>query len=180
MDTLLVELDQEHPGFRDLHYRKRRDAIARIAMEHRAGDPVPDAPYTEEEHAVWRTICENLGPIHERRVCREMNAVQSALSLDQIRIPQLREVNRALAAVGPFAMEPVAGLVTPRIFLERLGQGIFLSTQYIRHHSRPLYTPEPDVVHELIGHAAALTHPRIAELSLAFGRDSQRYSNTRK
>ena len=38
MDALLVDLDQEHPGFRDLHYRKRRDAIARIAIEHEAGE----------------------------------------------------------------------------------------------------------------------------------------------
>ena len=67
-------------------------------------------------------------------------------------------------------MEPVAGLVTPRIFMEHLGRRIFLSTQYIRHHSRPFYTPEPDVVHELVGHAASLLHPGICALSQAFGR----------
>jgi len=66
-------------------------------------------------------------------------------------------------------MEPVAGLVTTRTFMRYLGERVFLSTQYIRHHSRPLYTPEPDVVHELIGHAATLVHPGIAEVNRLLG-----------
>ena len=56
-------------------------------------------------------------------------------------------------------MLPVAGLVSGRMFLGMMGKGVFLSTQYMRHHSVPLYTPEPDVVHELVGHAASLFHP---------------------
>ena len=50
-----------------------------------------------------------------------------------------------------------------------MGKGAFLSTQYMRHHSVPLYTPEPDVVHELVGHAASLFHPGIVRLSRLFG-----------
>ena len=46
---------------------------------------------------------------------------------------------------------------------------MFLSTQYIRHHSKPFYTPEPDVVHELVGHAATLVHPGIAEVNRLLG-----------
>ena len=46
----LVELDRDHPGFRDDVYRSRRNTIARIALDYRTGDPVPDAPYSEEEH----------------------------------------------------------------------------------------------------------------------------------
>ena len=47
---------------------------------------------------------------------------------------------------------------------------MFLSTQYMRHHSRPLYTPEPDVVHELVGHAATFASPEFVALNRAFGR----------
>ena len=86
------------------------------------------------------------------------------------RIPQLAEVSARVERLSGFRLEPVAGLVEPRVFLENLADGVFLCTQYIRHHSAPLYTPEPDVVHELIGHGVTLASPRLAELNRMFGR----------
>jgi len=99
------------------------------------------------------------------------------MALSRSHIPQLAWVNSVLAPVSGFAMVPAAGLATPRTFLEELADSRFLSTQYIRHHSRPLYTPEPDVVHELVGHAASLTQPAIVSLSRAFGRAAKRASD---
>ena len=169
MQRRLVQLDKDHPGFRDEHYRQRRDFIARIAHEHHTGQPVPQAPYTEDEHGVWRHILNTLAPLHHELVCRELNAVQNTMQLNRSEIPQLAQINRTLEASTGFRMEPVAGLVTAKVFLECLADKVFLSTQYIRHHSRPMYTPEPDVVHELVGHAASLLHPDIVALCVAFG-----------
>jgi phenylalanine-4-hydroxylase len=39
----------------------------------------------------------------------------------------------------------------------------------MRHHSRPLYTPEPDVIHELIGHATSFFDEDFVRLSRLFG-----------
>jgi phenylalanine-4-hydroxylase len=89
--------------------------------------------------------------------------------LPRDRVPQLREVNARLEETTGFRMLPVAGLIDPRTFLDFLGRGIFLATQYMRHHSRPLYTPEPDVIHELVGHAATLMDPAFCALNRAFG-----------
>jgi phenylalanine-4-hydroxylase len=165
----IVQLDPDHPGFRDYKYRARRNAIADIAMTYRPGSPIPAAPYTELEHGVWKTIWQALGPAHCEHACAEYLDCLDQLAFDADRIPQLDEVSQKVEAISGFRLEPVAGLVEPRIFLESLARGVFLSTQYIRHHSTPLYTPEPDVAHEIIGHAVTLASTRLAELNRLFG-----------
>lgn len=165
----IVQLDPDHPGFRDKEYRARRNQIAQIAMTYQPGSPIPTAPYTDLEHGVWRTIMEALGPTHREHACAEYLACLERLEFDSDRIPQLDEVSRKVEAISGFRLEPVAGLVAPRVFLESLARGVFLSTQYIRHHSTPLYTPEPDVAHEIIGHAVTLASTRFAELNRLFG-----------
>ena len=173
-DLHLVPLDADHPGFRDREYRRRRDAIARIALEHRPGDPVPRAPYTADEQAVWTTIWRRLGPLHLERACRELNELQASLNLGGGPIAQLADLNAFIEPRTGYRMEPVAGLVSAREFFLALGRGVFLSTQYIRHASRPFYTPEPDIVHEAVGHAATLADPRIAGVNRAFGAAAER------
>ncbi|MBA2731402.1 MAG: phenylalanine 4-monooxygenase [Acidobacteria bacterium] len=165
----VVQLDPEHPGFRDVDYRARRNRIARIALDYRPGTPAPDAPYTPEEHEVWQLVRDALEPAHREHACAQYLECVEALGLPRDRIPQLRELSAKVQSVSGFRLEPVAGLVEPRVFLESLAGGVFLSTQYIRHHSTPFYTPEPDVVHEVLGHAVTLAGERFAELNRLVG-----------
>lgn len=169
VELRIVDLDPDHPGFRDREYRARRNAIADIAMSYKPGQAIPHAPYTEQEHHVWQTIWTALGPAHREHACAEYLDCLAKLDFGADRIPQLDEVSQKVEAISGFRLEPVAGLVEPRVFLESLARGVFLCTQYIRHHSTPLYTPEPDVVHEIIGHAVTLASPRFAELNRLFG-----------
>jgi phenylalanine-4-hydroxylase len=170
----IVQLDPDHPGFRDAEYRRRRNQIAQIALKYHPRDPIPDAPYTQEEHQVWATIWKALKPAHQAHACAEYRECLTKLNFEPDRIPQLREVNEKVQAISGFRLEPVAGLVQPRVFLENLADGVFLCTQYIRHHSTPLYTPEPDVVHEIIGHGVTLASERLAELNRLFGKAVKR------
>ena len=170
----LVALDADHPGFHDEVYRRRRNEIARTAVEYDGDGPVPDVAYTDDEHEVWREVWRNLSPLHERYACDEYLAVSDRVALPRTRIPQLAEVNAAIEPLHGFRMHPVAGLVSAGAFLTRLHERVFLSTQYMRHHSVPLYTPEPDVVHELIGHAATFGDERFVALNRAFGEATMR------
>jgi phenylalanine-4-hydroxylase len=173
----IVQLDQNHPGFRDPEYRARRNHIAQQALRWRPGDAVPDVQYTDTEQGVWRTVWEHLAPLHHKHASGEYKICSERVSFSRQLIPQLREVNQKLATSPTgFQMVPVAGLVTSRAFLGNLRFDQFLSTQYIRHHTVPLYTPEPDIVHELVGHAATLADPGFAELNRAFGNAAERVS----
>jgi phenylalanine-4-hydroxylase len=167
--SAIVELDPDHPGFRDPAYRERRNAIAQLALDHVPGSPLPEVDYTDNDHEVWRKVWESLDGAHEKYACREYLERGKLLELPKDRIPQLHEVSEKTQKLSGFRLEPVAGLVHPRVFLSNLGDGVFLSTQYIRHHSVPLYTPEPDVVHELIGHAAMLASEKFVRLTRAIG-----------
>jgi phenylalanine-4-hydroxylase len=170
----LVELDPDHPGFRDSDYRERRNRIARIALDYKPGRPIPQAPYTDDENRLWQVIIDAIAPRHASYACAEYLECLQRLELPRERIPQLSEISTRVEAVSGFRLEPVAGLVEPRVFLESLADGVFLCTQYIRHHSTPFYTPEPDVVHELLGHAVTLASERLAELNRLVGKAVRR------
>lgn len=166
----LVELDPDHPGFRDPIYRSRRMHIAQLAMQYREPAPVPEVEYTDAEQQVWRMVWKGLEPLHDRKAARQYREAFEQIPINREIVPQLHEVNGLLGKYSGFRMLPVGGLVSSRTFQGQLSRDVFLSTQYMRHSSVPFYTPEPDIVHELVGHAATLAHPQYMRLNRAFGR----------
>lgn len=169
-----IELPSDHPGFSDPEYRTRRDHIAKVGANYRRGETIPDVPYTPEEDEVWRVVSRELAVKHRKYACEAYLEGAAALTLPADRVPQLREVDDRVFALSGFHIEPVPGLVPTRQFYGALAQRTFLSTQYIRHHSVPFYTPEPDIVHEIIGHANMLANPVLADLYEAAGHASVR------
>ena len=164
-----VHLSDEHPGVHDPDYRARRNAIAARALAHRPGEPAPHIDYTDDEQQVWQIVSTELSRKHRRLAATEVLTGAQRLALPTDHIPQLDEVSAALLPLSGFRYVPAAGLVPLREFFGSFADRTFHATQYLRHHSAPLYTPEPDAIHEIIGHANQLASPRFAAVYAAAG-----------
>ncbi len=163
------ELHLDHPGANDAEYRKRRDYIAGLSKNFRETGEITDVDYSPREQRVWRYVAEELEEIQQRRASPFYLRAKKDLGISNEHIPQLSEMNRRLKELTGFRLAPIEGLVETRGFLSWLSFRVMLSTQYIRHHSQPAYTPEPDIVHEAIGHIPMFTNPNFADFSQFIG-----------
>jgi len=168
-----IDIPSDHPGFHDPEYRKRRDFIAKVAEDYVMGDELPFIDYTKEETDCWGFIYGRLSPMYKNYACPEFNEVITKMEkfceFSLQKVPQLKNISDFLSEETGWALKPACGLLTQREFLNSLAFKVFHCTQYMRHHSDPFYTPEPDVSHEVIGHAPMFANPEFAELSQVIG-----------
>ncbi|CAI7785392.1 unnamed protein product [Closterium sp. NIES-53] len=167
-----AELAPDHPGYHDEEYKRRRAHIADIAKLHQVGTPIPRVQYSDAETAVWRTVLTALEQLYPTHACSTFLRALPLFAFSPHAIPQLEDVSAVLHAHSGWCIRPVAGLLHPRDFLNGLAFKYFHSTQYIRHESQPMYTPEPDVCHELLGHVPMLADPAFSALAHAIGQAS--------
>eukprot|EP00958_Prasinococcus_capsulatus_P003787 scaffold346_cov387-Prasinococcus_capsulatus_cf.AAC.30 len=164
-----ANLAEDHPGYLDPAYKARRQYIADLARQHEAGGAIADVDYSPEETAVWtQTYCK-LRPLLEKHACREYLHLLDQCNFVEDQVPQLQDMADIMHQATGWTIRPTAGLLSPRSFLNGLAFKTFHSTQYIRHPSQPGYTPEPDVVHELLGHVPMLTNQHFADMMQCIG-----------
>lgn len=92
------------------------------------------------------------------------------------KIPQLGELSEYLQRKTGFTIKPTHGILSQREFLNAFAFKIFCSTQYLRNVKNPDYTPEPDIVHEILGHIPMFADPQVA-VSFSISRNSLKRSD---
>ncbi|XP_063969843.1 protein henna-like [Lytechinus pictus] len=168
-----VDLQSDHPGFSDPVYRRRRNEIADMAYEYRHGDRIPRVSYTTSEKETWTKVFTKLCELYKDCACQEFVNNFSLLIENSIyqpdSVPQLEDVSNYLKERTGFTLRPGGGHLTARDYFAGLAFRVHHSTQYMRHHARPMYTPEPDVCHELLGHVPLYADPEFAQFAQEIG-----------
>ena len=166
----IEELHLDHPGASDEEYRTRRDYIASLSKKFRETGVITDVDYNGR------------GARHLAARCGAARRTASKARVAVLSACKTRSRNFERADSAAFGNEPAAerdygfSARTDRRAWSKRGLSLvglswrtMLSTQYIRHHSRPEYTPEPDIVHEAIGHIPMFTNPNFADYSQFIG-----------
>jgi phenylalanine-4-hydroxylase len=166
-----LELEPGHPGLGDELYVQRRKDLFALCRRHRLerlGPPLID--YTSEETRIWREVSPKLNELHVRHACRIYLAAKRDLAINQDEIPQLRILSERVQRETNIHLVPAEGALPYRTFSQYIGARGFPVTQFIRHGSHPEFTPEPDMIHDCLGHVPPLMNHDYAELLSLIGK----------
>ncbi len=135
---------------------------------------IPDANgiihYTEDEHAVWHELITRQLQIIQNRACPEFIEGLEILDLPHDRIPQPAEVSEKLLQRTGWRVEPVPALINFDRFFSLLAEKRFPAASFIRSREEMEYLQEPDIFHEIFGHATMLTHQAFADFTENYGK----------
>jgi phenylalanine-4-hydroxylase len=170
-DATELELEPGHPGLGDEEYIRRRKQLFALCRKHRVerlGPPLID--YTAEETRIWRGVSPELDELHQKYASEIYLKAKRDLAITPAEIPQLRYLSQRLERETNMHLVPAEGALPYRTFYEYIADRGFPVTQFIRHGSHPEFTPEPDMIHDCLGHVPPLMNRDYAELLTLIGK----------
>jgi phenylalanine-4-hydroxylase len=166
-----LELEPGHPGLGDEGYIRRRKELFALCRRHRLeglGPPIID--YTPEETRIWREVSPKLDELHVQYASRVYLEGKRELAITREVIPQLRHLSDRLRQKTDMHLVPAEGALPYRTFYQYIAGRGFPVTQFIRHGSHPEFTPEPDMIHDCLGHVPPQMNRDYAELLTLIGK----------
>jgi phenylalanine-4-hydroxylase len=170
-DVTKLELEVGHPGLGDEAYIQRRRELFAFCREHRLerkGPPI--IHYTDEEQRIWREVAPRLDALHVQHASRIYLQAKRELGISEHVIPQLRTLSGDIEQRSGMHLVPAEGPIPYRTFYSYIAERGFPVTQFIRHGSKPEFTPEPDMIHDCLGHVPPLVNHDYAALLTLIGK----------
>jgi len=170
-DATELELEPGHPGLGDAGYVQRRKELFALCRKHRLeklGPPI--IHYTAEETRIWREVSPKLDELHVQHASQIYLQAKRELAITREQIPQLRHLSERVQKETNMHLVPAEGALPYRTFYEYIANRGFPVTQFIRHGSHPEFTPEPDMIHDCLGHVPPLMNHDYAELLTLIGK----------
>jgi phenylalanine-4-hydroxylase len=170
-DVTELELEPGHPGLGDAEYVRRRKELFALCRKHRLEELGPPIiRYTPEETRIWREVTPQLDELHVRHASQIYLQAKRELAITREEIPQLRYLSDRLRRETDMHLVPAEGALPYRTFYEYIAARGFPVTQFLRHGSHPEFTPEPDMIHDCLGHVPPLMNRDYAELLVLIGK----------
>lgn len=130
--------------------------------------------YTPAEHATWDHLFERQARMLPERVVPEFMDGLKVLRMTRPGIPNFDELSERLMKATGWQVVAVPGLVPEKVFFEHLAQRRFVAGRFIRSAEQIDYLQEPDVFHDVFGHAPLLANPVFADYMQAYGKGGLR------
>jgi phenylalanine-4-hydroxylase len=170
-DVTELDLEPGHPGEHDEEYIRRRKELFALCRKHRLEELGPPLiKYTPEETRIWREVSPKLDELHVKYASQIYLKAKRELAITRDEIPQLRHLSDRLGPKTNMHLVPAEGALPYRTFYQYIGNRGFPVTQFLRHGSHPEFTPEPDMIHDCLGHVPPLLNHDYAELLVLVGK----------
>jgi phenylalanine-4-hydroxylase len=126
--------------------------------------------YTKDEHALWDELYARQMALLPNRACQDFLDGAERLGLGEAGVPDFAKLSAVLDAATGWSVVPVPMLIPDHVFFYHLANRRFPAGNFIRTRETIDYIEEPDVFHDVFGHAPMLVNPKFADYMQAYGK----------
>jgi len=114
--------------------------------------------YTKEDQKVWKKLFDRQMELLPYVASAEYFEGIKAIKFTNRRIPDFEKTNKILRKLTGWQLHEVPGILPVRDFFQLLHQKKFSATTWLRKMNQLDYLEEPDMFHDVFGHAPLLTN----------------------
>lgn len=126
--------------------------------------------YSSDENAIWDELYARQMKVLPGRAASAFLGGLDKLDLGRGGVPEFARLSVELGALTGWSIVPVPMLIPDHVFFWHLANRRFPAGNFIRSRETFDYIQEPDVFHDVFGHAPMLTDPVFADYMQEYGR----------